>query len=137
MFLPNTFQFVHCRHLSNPIAHCEHLLCMQTTSQITLAGHTKYHAKQVARTKESINRFEHKWIIQTNQSKFQLIPIEQRKAIGIVTLYHTIKHCYERKALRFTITSTGFIKHVDNRVLLSKLQLTKPQRSRNLRIKNK
>ena len=104
---------------------------------ITLPGSVNYLTKQVPRAIESINNFENKWKIKTNQSKFQLIAIDRIKPPDITVSNTIIKHSREGKVLGLTLTCTGFTKHIRNRTQLAKLQLNKLYRFKNLSSKNK
>ena len=138
MLVSNPFQHIYTHDLPDPIAHSEYIMYADDISQIvTLPGSVKYLTKQVPRVIESINNFENKWKIKTNQSKFQLMAIDRIKPPNITVSNKIIKHSREGKELGLSLTCTGFTKHIRNRTQLAKLQLNKPFRFKNTSSKNK
>ena len=67
---------------------------------------------KVEREIERINRFEKRWKIKTNQDKFKLIPIAQRKTETIVVNNKKIVNSKEGKVLGLTIQTSGIIGHM-------------------------
>ena len=66
---------------------------------------------KVEREIDRINKFEKKWKIRTNQDKFKLIPIAQRKTKSIVVNNREIEHSKEGKVLGLTIQTNGISGH--------------------------
>ena len=83
------------------------------TQIITTQSKSKNMMKlKVEREIERINRFEKKWKIKTNQDKFKLIPIAQRKTETIVVNNKEIVNSKEGKVLGLTIQTSGIIGHM-------------------------
>jgi hypothetical protein len=107
------------------------------TQIIGYRGSEKMTARITAREIERVNNFEYRWKIQTNQTKFQIIPIARTKleVIRVGNIIHPYKT--EGKALGLTITTNGFFKHIKQRIQLAKLRLRDLYRFRNLSLANK
>lgn len=67
---------------------------------------------KVSKEIERINKFEKKWKIKTNQSKFTVIPLASKRNEDIIADGEYIETCKEGKTLGLKITSNGYLKHV-------------------------
>jgi hypothetical protein len=107
------------------------------TQIVSYRGSEKMLALITAREIGKVNEFENKWKIKTNQAKFQIIPITRRKTekIKIGTITHNFET--QGKSLGLTITTNGFIQHIQNRIKLAKINLQRIYRFRNLSQANK
>lgn len=98
---------------------------------------TARHALLTKRAIENVDNFEHKWKIQTNKSKFQVINLGRMHPSNINLNDRRIEHSKEGKVLGLKITPTGFATHARYRQQIAKVQLAKLKRFRNLSQNNK
>jgi hypothetical protein len=108
------------------------------TQIIPYQGRSKnMHELSIRRAILAIDNFEHKWKIQTEKGKFQVITIANHQANNIVLPDRTITHSPNGKVLGLRIQRQGFNEHVKVRIEKAKSQLIKLRRFRNLNAKNK
>ena len=86
---------------------------------------------------ESVNAFENMWKIQTNKTKFQIIPIGRQKC-NPITIENTNYPPQNSGIVLGTIVSkTGFHSHIRQRIKLAKIKLPLLYRFINLSQSNK
>ena len=93
--------------------------------------------KETEREIQKINDFEKIWKIKTNMTKFNIVPIVGKRGAGVRVEGREIGYSKETKALGLTITNTGFVKHVSNRIGLARMQTGRLYRLRKLSAKTK
>ena len=84
-------------------------------------------ARKIEREIERINKFENLWKIQTNKNKFQLLSISKTKPEPVRIDNNVIPFTGKIKTLRLTISRTGIIPHIKERLGLAR------QRKRTIR----
>lgn len=90
-------------------------------------------ANEIAR----INKYENQWKIRTNTEKFKIIPISRLKTGDVLVNGDLYPYTREGRVLGLTLTSTGYKKHVVNRVNQARARLPTLFKLRNISIKNK
>ena len=93
--------------------------------------------RKTEREIERVNKYEARWKIRTNMTKFKIVPIEGKRKIKIKVNNREIEYSKEAKALGLTITSSGFTKHITNRINLAKPQINNLFKVRKLSKKHK
>lgn len=74
---------------------------------------------------ERVNHFEKLWRIKTNTNKFKILRLGTRTGNDIVIDEEVIEFTNEGKVLGLTITTNGYAKHVDTRIIQAKRTLQK------------
>ncbi len=82
-----------------------------------------------------LNDYERKWKIQTNNSKFTIIPMAVNKKEDIIINNNSIPYKNCGRTLGLKITSTGLKQHVDENTTKGNISLQELQRFRNLSTK--
>ena len=101
------------------------LISHQTKSERVIAINT---AREIHR----INQYEKSWKIKTNRGKLKIIPISRRKSADVLTPDEEYyEYGGEGKVLGLTLTSTGYVKHIKERIKRAKIELKKIKRFRN------
>ena len=101
------------------------------TQIITTRGSSqRFHAKHIAKEVERINKFERKWRISTNSTKFKVVPINNKiSARAELRIDGKIQnYASEGNFLGTDITNTGYCRHVTNKVARAREQLIKLKR---------
>ena len=101
------------------------------TQIITTRGSSQhFHAKHITKEVERINKYEKKWRISTNQTKFKIVPINNKVCARTELTIDGKLQDYSKGGnfLGMEITSTGYCKHVTNKVSRAREQLSKLKR---------
>lgn len=85
----------------------------------------------------NINKYETKWKIRTNIAKFKVIPIGRKKTAEVKVNNHIYQYSTKGKVLGLTITSSGYIEHINNRINLAASNLRSLFVLRDLSVANK
>jgi hypothetical protein len=94
-------------------------------------------ALKTAREIENINKYENKWKIQTNKTKFLIIPIGRNKTKKVKVGQTEYDMGTEGRMLGLKITKQGFLSHVTDRVTSARRELGSLYRFKDLSPHNK
>ena len=133
---PTLFTF-YTHDLPDPPGNTHYISYADDITQIVpYSGKGKYmHAYTTSRAITHVNRYEHKWKIQTNKDKFQVINIGTHRTVDIP--HHNIAHSTSGKALGLNIYSTSLTRHIKQRRNIANAQMNKLYRFKNLSEQNK
>ena len=94
-------------------------------------------ARHTARAIETINQYESKWKIQTNTTKFKIIPMAKFKLQPVIVDDNAIPYSHEGKVLGLPITTNGYKKAFTQKKNAGGANLLKIKRFRGLNPPNK
>ena len=94
-------------------------------------------AEKVAREINRVNIFERQWKIKTNQTKFTILPMAQRKMEQIIVDGDHIDYSSSGLQLGLALSTTGIIQHITNKVHKGKDIVASLKRFRGLSTKIK
>ena len=75
-----------------------------------------------------MNKFEKLWKIKTNATKFKMISVSKTQPYPISVYDRNMPFTNDIKLLGLTLTRTGFLKHINNKINQAKHQLLKLKR---------
>ena len=129
---------IYTADLPPPTANHEQIIYADDVTQIIAQKGTENMISKATITEiAKVNAFEKMWKIQTNKTKFQIIPIGRQKC-NPITIDNTNYHPQKSGTVLGTIVSkTGFHSHIRQRIKLAKLKLPLLFRFINLSQSNK
>lgn len=107
------------------------------TQIISVPYNYKVAAQNTSCAIEQINKYENKWKIQTNQSKFKIIAISRQNTDDIFIDDNHLQYTNSGKILGLHINTNGIKNQISNRLAIGNSHLNKLQRFRNLNPSNK
>lgn len=136
--LSPTLYSLYTNDIPQPIPKTEYIAYADDITQISAGKHNhKYAAKNTQRAIEQINTYEKKWKIQTNTSKFTVIPISRQKTTDITIGNTTIVYKLTGTVLGLHFNSFGFTPQISHRKAIASANLTKLLRFKDLPPKTK
>lgn len=134
---PTLYSF-YTHDIPEPIANTDYICFADDITQITSGKYSHRAATQTTQNAiEQINKYERKWKIKTNKSKFKIIPLSRTKTYDIFIDDTYIPYSTSGKILGLNITTKGINNQVPNRRAIAFNHLTKLQRFRKLSTQNK
>ncbi len=132
--LSPTLYTIYTRDLPPPAIDCHDILYADDISQIiTYRGKSKLlMADRVGREIERVNKFEKKWKIRTNMTKFTLIPLAAKKTKDVIADGELLEFAGRGKILGMSINTQGYNKHVSDTVNKGKRALSELYKFKNL-----
>lgn len=112
--LSPTLYAIYTRDIPESAVDCHHIIYADDITQIiTYRGKSRLMmANQVGREIEKINKYEKRWKIKTNQSKFTLLPIANKKREDVIADGEIVEYSNRGRILGMKITNTGYCEHV-------------------------
>lgn len=86
---------------------------------------------------ENINKYENKWKIQTNKTKFTIIPIGRNISAPIIIDGNIYPYSNEGKVLGLKITKSGYRKFIKEKINILRIKLIELKKLANLKDRNK
>lgn len=132
-----TVFFIH--DLPEPIDDSDYIAFADDITQITYspAKNVKAIANTTKHAIEQINNYENNWKIQTNTSKFTIIPITRLSTAPITINNNIIPYSNSGKILGLNISRRGFANQIKLRTAIALHNLNKLYRFKHLSIPNK
>lgn len=137
--LAPTLYNVYTADMPPPAPYSEHIIFADDITQIIAypGKSTGIMANHTARAIENINKFEQDWKIQTNMTKFKIIPITKRKNDPVIVEGNLLPYATEGTVLGLKITTTGYRAFYKEKINRAKINMTKIRRFCKLSTKNK
>ena len=134
---PTLYSF-YTHDMPPPTHDTDYIAFADDITQIASGRYTHPYAAQTTQLAiEQINTYEKKWKIQTNTSKFNIIPLVRTKTLPITIDDTELPYTSTGKILGLTFGTRGIHQHVQNRTNIAQASLTKLFRFRDLTQKNK
>ena len=134
---PTLFSF-YTHDMPPPTPHSEYIQFADDITQITTnTRNYQYAARNTQHAIDKINTYENQWKIQTNTSKFNIVPLVRKQTADIETYAEILEYTTHGKILGLNFTKNGIQKHVRIRTNIARDNLQKLQRFYNLSTDNK
>lgn len=137
--LSPTLFILYTSDMPSPSPYSEYITFADDVTQIvSYPGKSKeFLAMHTKNAIENIHNYEKKWKIQTNKTKFTIIPIGRNNSAPIIIDGDIYPYSNEGKVLGLKVTKTGYRKFITEKVNLLRVKLIELNKLANLNEKNK
>ena len=136
--LSPTLYNIYNADLPAPTTFSDHIIYADDITQIIqYPTRSKFLHIYTQKAIENINKFERKWKIKTNTSKFKILPLFHQPTTPITIDSNIIQYADKAKVLGLTLSKYGYTAHVTNNIQKAQATLNKLHRFNTLSTKYK